>query len=95
MNKMTTAACALALGSPGRPPPQIAQTTTTQAEQKAEQIEQKAEQKADKIEDKADRTPRSPQGRPKADKVRGKARRHHRRQGGPRLGQDQGQDPAK
>ena len=65
MNKMTTAACALALGLAWAAAPAMAQTTT---EQKAQKIEQKGEQKADKLEQKADKT------RAEADKAADKAR---------------------
>src|SRR4030095_8052811 len=65
MMKLTTAACALALGIAWVASPAIAQTTTKEkAERKADQIENKAEQKADKIEQKADQ---------KADEVKAKA----------------------
>ncbi len=65
MMKLTTAACALALGIAWVASPAIAQDTTKEkAEKKADQIEQKADQKADEIKAKADQ---------KADKVRAKA----------------------
>ena len=67
MKKMTTAACALALGVAWAAAPAMAQTTTTQ-EQKAQKIEQKGEQKADQLEQKADKT------RAKADEKADKAR---------------------
>jgi peptidoglycan hydrolase-like protein with peptidoglycan-binding domain len=65
MMKMTTAACAFALGVAWVASPAIAQETTKdKAERKADQIEQKADQKADDIKTKADQ---------KADKVRANA----------------------
>jgi peptidoglycan hydrolase-like protein with peptidoglycan-binding domain len=65
MNKLTTAACALALGIAWAAAPAIAQETTKdKAERKADQIEQKGEQKAEETKAKADE---------KADKVRAKA----------------------
>jgi peptidoglycan hydrolase-like protein with peptidoglycan-binding domain len=65
MMKLTTAACALALGIAWVASPAIAQDTTKEkAEKKADQIEQKADQKADDIKAKADQ---------KADKVRSDA----------------------
>ena len=65
MMKLTTAACALALGIAWVASPAIAQTTTKEkAEKKADQIENKADQKADEIKAKADQ---------KADKVRSEA----------------------
>jgi peptidoglycan hydrolase-like protein with peptidoglycan-binding domain len=65
MMKLTTAACALALGIAWIASPAIAQTTTKEkAEKKADQIENKADQKADEIKAKADQ---------KADKVRSDA----------------------
>ena len=67
MKKMTTAACALALGVAWAAAPAMAQTTTTQ-EQKAQKIEQKGEQKADQLEQKADKE------RAKADAKADKAR---------------------
>ena len=66
MKKMTTAACALALGIAWAAAPAMAQTTTT--EQKAQKIEQKGEQKADQLEQKADKTRATADQ--KADKVR-------------------------
>jgi len=55
MMKMTTAACALALGIAWAAAPAIAQETTKEkAEKKADQIEQGAKEKADKIRDKAE-----------------------------------------
>jgi hypothetical protein len=66
MKKMTTAACALALGFAWAAAPAMAQTTTT--EQKAQKIEQKGEQKADQLEQKADQT--RAKADDKADKVR-------------------------
>jgi putative peptidoglycan binding protein len=65
MKKLTTAACALALGIAWAAAPAIAQDTTKEkAERKADQIEQKADQKADEIKAKAD---------DKADRVRANA----------------------
>jgi peptidoglycan hydrolase-like protein with peptidoglycan-binding domain len=65
MKKLTTAACALALGIAWAGAPAIAQDTTKEkAEQKAQQIEQKGEQKAGETKAKAEE---------KADKVRAKA----------------------
>ena len=66
MKKMTTAACALALGFAWAAAPAVAQTTTQ--EQKAQKIEQKGEQKADSLENKADKT--RADADKKADKVR-------------------------
>jgi Putative peptidoglycan binding domain len=66
MKKMTTAACALALGIAWAAAPAMAQTTTQ--EQKAQKIEQKGEQKADQLEQKADQT--RAKADEKADKVR-------------------------
>src|SRR4030095_2810012 len=69
MNKMTTAACALALGFAWAAAPSVAQTTTQDtAEQKAQKIEQKGEQTADALEQKADKT--RAKADEKADKVR-------------------------
>src|SRR4029450_8832144 len=69
MNKMTTAACAIALGFAWAAAPAMAQTTTQdKAEQKAQKIEQKGEEKADKLEHKADKT--RAKADEKADKVR-------------------------
>jgi peptidoglycan hydrolase-like protein with peptidoglycan-binding domain len=69
MKKMTTAACALALGFAWAAAPAMAQTTQQdKAEQKAQKIEQKGEQKADTLEQKADQT------RAKADEKADKAR---------------------
>jgi hypothetical protein len=69
MKKMTTAACALALGFAWAAAPAVAQTTTQdKAEQKAQKIEQKGEQKADALEQKADKT--RAKADEKADKVR-------------------------
>ena len=65
MKKMTTAACALALGFAWAAAPAVAQTTP---EQKAQKIEQKGEQKADSLENKADKT--RAEADKKADKVR-------------------------
>jgi hypothetical protein len=65
MNKMTTAACALAMGLAWAAAPAMAQTTT---EQKAQKIEQKGDQKADQLEQKADKT--RAEADQKADKVR-------------------------
>ncbi len=72
MKKLTTAACALALGITWAAAPAIAQDTK---EQKADQIERKAEQKADQIEDKAQQQARDTRikGDAEADRVRGKA----------------------
>jgi Skp family chaperone for outer membrane proteins len=65
MKKMTTAACALALGIAWAAAPAMAQETTKEkAERKADQIEQKADQKANTIERKADQ---------KADEIKAKA----------------------
>ena len=65
MNKLTTAACALALGIAWVAAPAIAQETTKEkAERKADQIERKGEQKAEETKAKADE---------KATKVREKA----------------------
>ncbi len=50
MKKITTAACALALGIAWAAAPAIAQDTTKEkAERKADQIEQKGDEKADKV----------------------------------------------
>jgi len=69
MKKMTTAACAIALGFAWAAAPAMAQTTPQgKAEDKAQKIEQKGEQKADKLEQKADDT------RAKADEKADKAR---------------------
>ena len=69
MKKMTTAACALALGFAWAAAPAMAQTTPqSKAEDKAQKIEQKGDQKADKLEQKADQT------RAKADEKADKAR---------------------
>jgi hypothetical protein len=76
MKKMTTAACALALGLAWAAAPAIAQETTKEkAERKADQIEQKADQKANKIEQKADQKADEVKAKAdqKADKVRDKA----------------------
>jgi hypothetical protein len=68
-NKMTTAACALAMGLAWAAAPAMAQTTPQdKADQKAQKIEQKGDQKADKLEQKADQT------RAEADKKADKAR---------------------
>ena len=65
MMKLTTAACALALGIAWAAAPAIAQDTTKEkAEKKADQIEQKADQKAADTKAKAE---------DKADKIRDKA----------------------
>jgi hypothetical protein len=71
MKKMTTAACALALGLAWTAAPAYAQA---KAEDKADQIEKKAEQKADQIEEKADRQADQVrrEGDRQADRVRGK-----------------------
>jgi len=72
MKKMTTAACALALGFAWAAAPAMAQTTPQdKAEQKAQKIEQKGEQKADTLEQKADST--RAKADEKADKVRDSA----------------------
>ena len=72
MKKMTTAACALALGFAWAAAPAMAQTTTQEkAEQKAQKIEQKGEQKADQLEQKADET--RAKADQKADKTRADA----------------------
>jgi membrane protein involved in colicin uptake len=69
MNKMTTAACAVALGFAWAAAPAMAQTTTQdKAEQKAQKIEQKGDQAADKMEQKADKT--RAKAEEKADKAR-------------------------
>ena len=69
MKKMTTAACAIALGFAWAAAPAMAQTTPQdKAEQKAQKIEQKGEQKADTLEQKADET--RAKADQKADKVR-------------------------
>jgi len=69
MKKMTTAACAIALGFAWAAAPAMAQTTPQdKAEQKAQKIEQKGEQKADTLEQKADDT--RAKADQKADKVR-------------------------
>src|SRR5262245_30734680 len=69
MKKMTTAACAIALGFAWAAAPAMAQTTPqSKAEDKAQKIEQKGDQKADKLEQKADQT------RAKADEKADKAR---------------------
>jgi hypothetical protein len=76
MRKVTTAACALALGIAWAAAPAIAQDTTKdKAERKADQIEQKAEQKADQVERKADQKADEirAKGDQKADKVRADA----------------------
>ena len=56
MKKMTTAACALALGFAWAAAPAVAQTTTQDKEQKAQKIEQKGEQKGDSAWDKTKST---------------------------------------
>src|SRR5262245_25940632 len=69
MNKMTTTACAIALGLAWAAAPAMAQTTPqSKAEDKAQKIEQKGDQKADKLEQKADET--RAKADEKADKVR-------------------------
>jgi putative peptidoglycan binding protein len=74
MKKLTTAACALALGIAWAAAPAIAQETKKDAERKADQIEKKAEQKADQIESEANRKARETRakGDAEADRVRGK-----------------------
>jgi hypothetical protein len=71
MKKVTTAACALALGLAWTAAPAFAQA---KAEDRADQIEKKAEQKADQIEEKADRQADQirKEGDRRADQVRGK-----------------------
>jgi Putative peptidoglycan binding domain len=72
MKKMTTAACALALGFAWAAAPAMAQTTPQdKADQKAQKIEQKGEDKAQSLEQKADKT--RAKADEKADKVRDKA----------------------
>jgi peptidoglycan hydrolase-like protein with peptidoglycan-binding domain len=75
MTKITTAACALALGFAWAAAPAIAQETPKKdAERKADQIEKQTEQKADKIE--SDARQKAAETRSKgdaeADRVRGK-----------------------
>jgi hypothetical protein len=75
MKKLTTAACALALGIAWAWAPAVAQETTKdKAERKADQIEKQAEQKADKVEDQAQKKAGDIRatGDQQADKVRGK-----------------------
>lgn len=74
MKKLTTAACAIALGIAWAAAPAIAQETKKDAERKADQIEKKAEQKADQIESEANRKARETRakGDAEADRVRGK-----------------------
>ena len=75
MTKLTTAACALALGIAWAAAPAIAQETTKdKAERKADQIENQAEKKADQIESDAQRKARETRakGDAEADRVRGK-----------------------
>lgn len=71
MNKLTTAACALALGIAWTAAPATAQMKT---EEKADQIEKKAEQKADQLEKQADKQADQVrrEGDRQADQVRGK-----------------------
>jgi|RhiMetdeSRZDD1v2_1073273.scaffolds.fasta_scaffold97283_4 peptidoglycan hydrolase-like protein with peptidoglycan-binding domain len=75
MNKLTTAACALALGIAWAAAPASAQTTPKQTEQKADQIEKQTEQKADQIERDAKQKARETRkaGDAEADRVRGKS----------------------
>jgi peptidoglycan hydrolase-like protein with peptidoglycan-binding domain len=75
MNKLTTAACALALGFAWAAAPASAQTTPKQTEQKADQIEKQTEQKADQIERDAKQKARETRkaGDAEADRVRGKS----------------------
>ena len=75
MSKLTTTACAVALGIAGGATPGIAQETTKErAERKADQIERNAEQKADSIEEQAKDRARATRakGDAEADRVRGK-----------------------
>jgi hypothetical protein len=74
MKKLTTAACALALGLAWVAAPAIAQETKKDAERKADQIEKQTEQKADRIESEANRKARETRakGDAEADRVRGK-----------------------
>ena len=74
MKKLTTAACALALGIAWAAAPAIAQETKKDAERKADQIEKQAEQKADQIESEANRKARETRakGDAEADRMRGK-----------------------
>jgi Putative peptidoglycan binding domain len=74
MKKLTTAACALALGIAWAAAPASAQTTP-KAEQKADQIEKQTEQKADQIERDAKQKARETRkaGDAEADRVRGKS----------------------
>ena len=71
MKKLTTAACALALGIAWAAAPAIAQETK---EKKADQIEKQTEQKADRVEDQAKQKAREirAKGDAEADRVRGK-----------------------
>lgn len=71
MRKVTTAACALALGLAWTAAPAFAQA---KAEDRADQIEKKAEEKADRIEEKANRQADQVrrEGDRQADQVRGK-----------------------
>jgi hypothetical protein len=76
MKKLTTVACAVALGIAWAGAPAIAQETTKEkAEKKADQIERKADQKADQMERKADQKAAETRSKAdeKADKVRDKA----------------------
>jgi hypothetical protein len=74
MTKLTTVACAVALGVAWAAAPAMAQGTGQQAEQKADQIEKQAEQRADQIEREAKERARETrrQGDAEADRVRGK-----------------------
>ncbi|HEX6209788.1 MAG TPA: peptidoglycan-binding protein [Methylomirabilota bacterium] len=75
MTKLTTAACALALGIAWAAAPAIAQETAKdKAERKADRIENQAEKKADQIESDAQRKARETRakGDAEADRVRGK-----------------------
>ena len=71
MKKLTTAACAIALGLAWTAAPALAQA---KAEEKADQIEKKAEQRADQIEKQADQQADQirKEGDRRADQVRGK-----------------------
>jgi peptidoglycan hydrolase-like protein with peptidoglycan-binding domain len=75
MKKLTTAACALALGIAWAAAPASAQTTPKDAEKKADQIEKQSEQKADQIERDAKQKARETRkaGDAEADRVRGKS----------------------
>jgi Putative peptidoglycan binding domain len=71
MKKLTTAACAIALGLAWTAAPALAQA---KAEEKADQIEKKAEQRVDQIEKQADQQADQirKEGDRRADQVRGK-----------------------